>query len=279
VSENGIEWGQGNFFSGVLGVGSPLVHIWGEDTVLLDAVKVGFDFLGWCRDAYGEEGVEILTDEDFEAVQSTESGSENMVDERHREVYAKWSVQEEVVDPPDPIEPPDVTDPTEPPDPPVDEKKLVSFDKMGGTGGADSVRVPIGGEMPWVAAPTKDLYDFWGYYDAESGGVQYYTQYMGSARRYDKVTDSTLYARWARWSSNMTLDLNGGEWTDGSTGSRMKKVDYLGDLPDLLSEIDLSQGDFVGFYDTANIEYYDSMLAPTRLWDKKSGGILKAKWR
>ena len=47
-----------------------------------------------------------------------------------------------------------------------------------------------------LVKPTLTGYLFGGYYDARSGGVQYYTSNMTSARNWDKTTATPLYARW-----------------------------------------------------------------------------------
>ncbi|MDR3021823.1 MAG: InlB B-repeat-containing protein [Clostridiales bacterium] len=74
----------------------------------------------------------------------------------------------------------------------------VTLDVNGGTGGTGSVEVPMDSAMPKVDAPSRDGYTFGGYYDAKDGGNQYYDKDMNSVRDWDKVNDTTLYARWSK---------------------------------------------------------------------------------
>jgi len=75
----------------------------------------------------------------------------------------------------------------------------VTLDRNEGSGGSASVSVKVGDPMPSATAPTRDGYTFQGYFDtsATSGGTQYYTAAMASARNWDKAQNATLWARWA----------------------------------------------------------------------------------
>ncbi len=75
---------------------------------------------------------------------------------------------------------------------------LVTFDKQGGSGGYDSVVALYGSAMPMATAPTRDGYEFIGYYDAVSGGNKYYNADMTSARNWDKTINTTIYAQWTK---------------------------------------------------------------------------------
>ena len=73
----------------------------------------------------------------------------------------------------------------------------VTLDNQSGTGGTSSVTVVNGSNMPSATAPTRSGYTFSGYYtETNGGGIQYYTETMGSTRKYDKSTNITLYAYW-----------------------------------------------------------------------------------
>lgn len=76
----------------------------------------------------------------------------------------------------------------------------ISFNANGGSGGQTAkVKAYYGEAMPPITniPPTKTGYDFQGWYDAQSGGTQYYTASGVSARNWDKLDDNyTLYARW-----------------------------------------------------------------------------------
>lgn len=76
-------------------------------------------------------------------------------------------------------------------------KYTVTLNKQSGTGGSDSVQVTYNAAMPGATMPTRAGYVFGGYYDLASGGTQYYTAAGGSAQAWNKVGDSTLYARWS----------------------------------------------------------------------------------
>ncbi len=74
----------------------------------------------------------------------------------------------------------------------------VSFNVNGGNGGqTESVVATFDAPMPTIStiAPTRDGYTFGGWYDAQSGGTQYYTANGESARNWNKITDTVLYAR------------------------------------------------------------------------------------
>jgi hypothetical protein len=80
--------------------------------------------------------------------------------------------------------------------PAPDDSYTLTFDKQGGSGGTDQTTATIGYPMPLAAAPAKENFVFAGYYDATTGGTQYYTSAMASARDWDKTANTTLYARW-----------------------------------------------------------------------------------
>lgn len=73
----------------------------------------------------------------------------------------------------------------------------ITFDKRGGSGGSNSVIAIYNSAMPSANAPSRSNYDFTGYYDSPSGGVQYYRSNMTSARNWNQIISSyTLYAQW-----------------------------------------------------------------------------------
>ncbi|MBR6021745.1 MAG: SUMF1/EgtB/PvdO family nonheme iron enzyme [Kiritimatiellae bacterium] len=73
----------------------------------------------------------------------------------------------------------------------------VTFDRQGGEGGAGSVTATYGSPMPTIVAPTRTDYVFGGYYSAKNGeGTQYYAATGESMRAWDKVSATTLYAKW-----------------------------------------------------------------------------------
>ena len=73
----------------------------------------------------------------------------------------------------------------------------IMFMSEGGEGGDTSVTATYGLDMPSITPPTKDGYQFDGYFDKSSGGKQYYTSSGTSANKWDKDLQSTiLYAQW-----------------------------------------------------------------------------------
>jgi uncharacterized repeat protein (TIGR02543 family) len=93
----------------------------------------------------------------------------------------------------------------------------ITFDKQSGTGGTNSVTATYGAAMPTATKPTRTGYTFGGYWDATSGGTQYYTSSMTSARSWDKTENTTLYARWTINSYTVTFNSNGGSAVTSQT--------------------------------------------------------------
>ena len=87
----------------------------------------------------------------------------------------------------------------------------VTLDPQEGTGGTASVSAKLTNPMPEIELPTREAYDFGGYYDAKGGqGTQYYKPDGTSAMKWDKTTDAILYAHWIPTEYNITYELNGG---------------------------------------------------------------------
>ena len=87
----------------------------------------------------------------------------------------------------------------------------VTLDPQEGTGGTASVSAKLNNPMPEIELPTREAYNFGGYYDAEGGqGTPYYKPDGTSAKNWDKTTDATLYAHWIPTEYNITYELNGG---------------------------------------------------------------------
>jgi uncharacterized repeat protein (TIGR02543 family) len=90
----------------------------------------------------------------------------------------------------------------------------ISFSMNGGTGSQDGVSATYDAAMPSISnvCASRSGYNFAGYYDAASGGVQYYTASGASARIWDKDTSSqTLYAQWTLAQSMVSYYGNGSE--------------------------------------------------------------------
>ena len=82
----------------------------------------------------------------------------------------------------------------------VAKTSALTFKANGGTGTMSTGKVAIFGEsMPTpVNLPTRTGYDFSGFFDAATGGTQYYGNTGASARAWDKdsTAPTTLYAQW-----------------------------------------------------------------------------------
>ena len=90
----------------------------------------------------------------------------------------------------------------------------VTFDQQDGNGGTASTTATFDANMPSATMPTRTGYTFQGYYDATSGGTQYYKADGSSARTWNKTANTTLYARWSAVSYTITYDLDGGSATN-----------------------------------------------------------------
>lgn len=90
----------------------------------------------------------------------------------------------------------------------------VTLNQNSGTGGQSSVTVTYGAEMPKLTSlPTRATYSFVGYFDAATGGTQYYSSTGTSSRAWNKTQNTTLYAHW----SQNTVACQSGKYYNGST--------------------------------------------------------------
>ena len=94
----------------------------------------------------------------------------------------------------------------------------VTLNASGGTGGTGSVTATYNAAMPSATMPTRNGYTFKGYYDAQSGGTQYYDKDGKSAKNWDKTAATTLYAQWELATYTITYDnLKGATHTNPAT--------------------------------------------------------------
>ncbi len=121
----------------------------------------------------------------------------------------------------------------------------VSFDRQGGTGGSDSVAAVYDTAMPSATAPTKAGYALGGYYSGPDGtGNQYYAGDMSSARPWDGIADTTLYAKWTLLTYTISYTLNGG------TNHIDNPVSYSVETPTIaLQDPERTGYTFSGWYD------------------------------
>ena len=88
----------------------------------------------------------------------------------------------------------------------------VTFNANTGVGGPDPVEAAYGQDMPAIDTyPTKTDMVITGYFTATSGGVKYYNADLTSARKWDFLVDTTLYAQWELEYYFVEFDSNGAE--------------------------------------------------------------------
>ena len=149
----------------------------------------------------------------------------------------------------------------------------VTFDKQGGTSGAETVVVTYGSDMPYCAAPEYSGYDFEGYYD--ENGTQYYSSTMGSVRVWNKTENTTLYARYKGKTYTITFNKQG-----GSNGSNSVAATYNSTVPSATAPTRTGYT-FQGYFDETNgngKQYYSNSMGRLSVWDKKSAATLYAYW-
>lgn len=96
-------------------------------------------------------------------------------------------------------------------------KYTVTLNQQSGSGGSSSVQATYGSAMPSATMPTRAGYTFQGYYDAQTGGTQYYKADGSSAKNWDKTAAATLYARWNLITYNITYDYAKGNGNNPAT--------------------------------------------------------------
>lgn len=78
-------------------------------------------------------------------------------------------------------------------------KYTVTFNANEGTGGPAPQKVEFGKMMATLTTlPTRATYSFVGYFDTKTGGTQYYASNGTAMRAWNKLSDTTLYARWSQ---------------------------------------------------------------------------------
>ena len=85
----------------------------------------------------------------------------------------------------------------------------VTLDHNDGTGVTEQITVAYEQDMPEINIPTRDGYEFAGYWDNQTNGQgkKYYNADGTSAAIWDKYWSSTLYAHWAPKTYIVTFDL------------------------------------------------------------------------
>ncbi len=196
-------------------------------------------------------------------------------------IYARW---DKIIEEPDPIKEPD---PIEEPEP-IEEPSLIeenntykiSFNANGGKGGQSKpLNVEYNGKLPTISQtkPTRSGYTFIGWYDSKVGGTQYYNSSNMPLRKYNKKSNTTLYAQWNANEYMISFNANGGK--GGQSASIM--AIYNDDLPTINQTKPTRSGyEFIGWYDSkvGGTQYYNSSNTAVRKYDKKSDTTLYAQW-
>jgi len=162
-------------------------------------------------------------------------------------------------------------------------KYTVTLNRQGGTGGTGSVTATWGEPLPEnVDAPTRDGYDFDGFYqNTDGGGKQYYKPDMTTDdMEWDQDPASgtaTIYANWIAKTYTVTLNRQGGT---GGTGSVTATFDQF--LPTAGVTAPTRAGyDFGGYYASTNSasQYYTAAMgAGASRWTTPGNGTIYARW-
>ena len=150
----------------------------------------------------------------------------------------------------------------------------VSFNTNSGSGGSANATVTYDANMPNISVPTRAGYIFQGYFDAASGGTQYYKANGTSARTWNKASNATLYAQWT--AATYTVSFNK---QSGSGGSASVTATYASNMPSATMPTRTGYT-FNGYFDAASggNQYYKADGSSARTWNKTAGATLYAQW-
>lgn len=181
--------------------------------------RTGYNFNGWNTDADGTSGTGYTNGQSV-------SLSANLT------LYAKWTAK----------------------------TTTVSFNQNSGTGGqTGTLTATYDAAMPSapVTCPTRDGYDFGGYYDGSGGsGTQYYTNTGASAKNWDKEDATyTLYAKWTIKSYSVTWKVDGTNYTTGEPSSSVNHGSHISTLPTAPSPASYCGNKFMGWTDATDGAY------------------------
>lgn len=156
---------------------------------------------------------------------------------------------------------------------------LVTFDQQEGAGGVDSINVIYNMDMPKLdSLPTRTGYTFNGYYTETNGnGTKYYNADGSSARSYNIVSNTILYAYWTVNKYAITFDQQ-----EGTGGTTRLDVIYGNVMPAIDSLPTRSGYKFQGYYSSKNgegIKYYNENGISDYKYTKTSNITLYAYWK
>ena len=158
--------------------GSNVTLTYGQAATVSALSRTGYTFTGWNTNAAGT-GTAYTTSLTAAQVNSIVLGSVSTF-------YAQWSAK----------------------------SNTVTLNKNGGTGGSNSVTAKYDSAMPSASMPTRTGYTFNGYFDSATGGTKYYNANGSSAKKWNKTSNTTLYAQWTPISKDITLKANGATGDD-----------------------------------------------------------------
>ena len=152
---------------------------------------------------------------------------------------------------------------------------VVILSPNGGSGGTSYVEATYNQAMPAITRPTRTGYVFNGYYDAISGGTQYYKADGTSAKNWDKGDNATLYAQWTEAKYTVTLNKNGGTGgTNSVEATKGKAMPTISSLPTRAGYT------FAGYYSATSggTKYYNANGTSAKNFDKDANTTLYAQW-
>ena len=156
----------------------------------------------------------------------------------------------------------------------------VTLNHNNGTNETNTVNAIFDSAMPTssggvsLVAPSRVGYTFTGYFDASSGGTQYYSSTMTSSRTWNKSSNFTLMARWTPISYAVTFNKN-----NGTGGSNSVNAPYESAMPSIT--IPTRTGlTFLGYFDsiTGGNQYYTRTGTSFRTWNYTEARTLFARW-
>ena len=154
----------------------------------------------------------------------------------------------------------------------------VTLDRQSGSGGSSRVTVTYDSAMPAAFMPTRAGYSFGGYYtEANGGGTQYYNADGTSAKDWDVMSDTTLYAKWTAATYTVALDRQ-----SGSGGTDSVTVTYGRAMPTPITIPTRIGYTFDGYYthtDGDGTQYYTVSGASAKDWNETSVTKLYANWK
>lgn len=157
----------------------------------------------------------------------------------------------------------------------LSDESSVVLDRRSGTTGDTSIHVVFGESLPLAEMPTREGYDFAGYFSLANGkGDQYYTASGEPTNTISRGGAKTLYANWTRKKSRVTLDAAG-----GSGGTSEVSAEYDKDMPEI--SVPTRKGFVFGGYYTftsGGTVYYNSSGKSANPWRKVSPATLYAHW-